>query len=241
MRATLRPLALFLALGLAAALPSPAQEAPETPEPAQSPAEAPPDAASGATAATESGGKAGRPFLGFKSETAFHKAAGWGSAGLLLAAGVVGAVRAWDLMSAGHEYRDDYGIDEDEIGSACSAKITEVWKADQTLRWVHVGLVVSGETLYLADAVTGVSWIDPSRPASLRSKLHRWAFYGHAALMLSEIVLGFLTTDALERGDHELVSSLGVAHVAIGFAIPLAIGAAGAIEVWPGGGTAEGR
>jgi len=78
-------------------------------------------------------------------------------------------------MSAGHAYRDANGIGEGEIGSLCSTKINEVWKADQTLRWVHVGLLVS--------------------------------------------------TDALERSDHELVSSLGVAHAAIGFAIPLIIGA----------------
>jgi hypothetical protein len=136
-------------------------------------------------------------------------------------------------MSAGHAYRDANNIDEDQISSACSAKINEVWKADQTLRYVHVGLLVTGESLYLADAATGVSWIDRSRPAPLRAKLHRWAFYGHAALMAAEIVLGFVTTDALARGDHELVSSLGVAHAAIGIAIPVLIGAAGVVQELP--------
>jgi hypothetical protein len=41
--------------------------------------------------------------------------------------------------------------------------------------------------------------------------------------------LGFLTTDALKRGDHEMVSTLGVAHAAIGIAIPVIILGAGAV------------
>jgi hypothetical protein len=174
-------------------------------------------------------------FLGFPSKASFHRSAGWGSAGLLLAAGTVGAVRALGLQSEAHAYRDAQGIDdESQIGSLCAAEIQKVWKADQTLRWVHVGLLVSGESLYLADAATGISWIDPKRSPSLRSRLHRWAFFGHAALMVTEAVLGFVTTDALSRGDHELVSTLGVAHAAIGFAIPVVIGAAGLIETLPG-------
>lgn len=227
--------ALLLALPLA--LPSAAQESPPNPptEAVSAPTpreEAPPPGTDATTAATAQD-QASRRVFGFKDEVTFHRAAGWGSTGLLFAAGIVGAIRAWDLMNAGHEYRDANGIDEDEIGSACSAKITELWEADQSLRWVHVGLIISGETLYLADAVTGISWIHPSKPASTRSKIHRWAFYGHATLMAAEVALGFVTTDALKRGDHELVSSLGVAHAAIGLAIPILIGASGFAQTPP--------
>ncbi|HOX32317.1 MAG TPA: hypothetical protein PLB91_08295 [Spirochaetales bacterium] len=192
------------------------------------------DAASGASAAAEapaavSGASAARGgFLGFESKTAFHRASGWASTGLFLAAGAVGAVRAYNLMSAGHDYRDELGIDEeDEIGSACSTKIEDLWDDGQALRWTHVGLIVAGESLYLANAITGISWIDPARPPSTKARIHRWAFFTHAALMASEMVLGFLTTDALSRGDHEAVTQLGVAHAAVGFAIPVAIGASG--------------
>jgi hypothetical protein len=172
--------------------------------------------------------------LGFADATAFHRAAGWGSAGFLLAAGAVGVVRALDLQRDGHAYRNSLGIDdEDQISSLCSAKISGLWGADQTLRWVHVGLLSAGETLYLADAVTGIAAIDPSGLTSDRSKLHRWAFFGHAALMAAEIVLGFVTTDAFSRGDHELVASLGVAHAAIGIAIPVVIVGAGLIKTIP--------
>lgn len=51
------------------------------------------------------------------------RAAGWTSSGLLLAAGVVGAVRAYDLMSAGHEFRDQNNIGEEDIGPICYDEI----------------------------------------------------------------------------------------------------------------------
>jgi hypothetical protein len=47
--------------------------------------------------------------------------------------------------------------------------------------------------------------------------------------MAAEVVLGFLTTDALSKGDHELVSSLGVAHAAVGLAIPVVMIASGVV------------
>ncbi len=204
------------------------------PAPADAVAAASAEAASGATPSTLPPA-AGRPFLGFRSEVAFHEAAGWGSTGLLLAAGAVGAVRALGLQDAGHQYRRAIGVrDEEGIGAACADKIRALWAEDQGLRWVHVGLLGAGETLYLAGAFTGSSWIDFSRPATLRVRIHRWAFFGHAALMATELVLGLVSTDALSRGDHELVSSLGVAHAAIGIAIPVLMAGAGLAEVWPG-------
>jgi len=188
--------------------------------------EGPVDATSGATSVEKGTGS----FLGFPSKAAYHRAAGWASAGLLLAAGAVGAVRAYDLISAGHEYRDAMGIDEDTMGSVCSDEISSLWSADQALRWAHVGLLVAGESIYLGNAITGMAMRTPGGTgAPTRSDLHRYAFYAHAGLMAAEMVLGFFTTDALSRGDHELVSSLGVAHAAVGFAIPVLIIGSGVV------------
>ncbi|PKL09184.1 MAG: hypothetical protein CVV51_05080 [Spirochaetae bacterium HGW-Spirochaetae-7] len=190
------------------------------------------DATSGATAVD---GAPGLPvgkggFLGFPSKAAYHRAAGWTSSGLLLAAGAVGAVRAYNLITAGHDYRDANGIGEDQISALCSSEIQSLWSDGQALRWTHVGLLVAGETIYLGNAITGIQMLSPAHAGPPnRSDLHRWAFFTHAGLMAAEVVLGFLTTDALSKGDHELVSSLGVAHAAVGLAIPVVMIASGVV------------
>ena len=186
-----------------------------------------PDAVSAAT-----GHGQGSRFLGFPSKTAFHKFAGWTSGGLLLAAGVVGGIRAYDLMNSGHDYRDAQGItEEDQIGAQCTGEISSLWgdSAGQALRWTHVGLLAAGESLYLANAITGIGFMEPLEPGLSSRRIHRYAFFGHAFLMAAEATLGFLTTDALRRGDHEAVTKLGVAHAGVGFAIPVLILGAGAV------------
>jgi hypothetical protein len=189
------------------------------------------NAVGGASDATSAAsGQADNGFLFFRSKTDYHRVSGWTSSGLLLAAGVVGAVRAYDLMSSGHEYRDANDISEGEISSLCSDEINSLWSADQALRWAHIGLLVSGETLYLGNAITGISMISADQPGTIsRSQLHRYSFFAHAALMATEIVLGFFTTDAVSRGDHEAVVQLGVAHATIGLAIPLVMIGSGII------------
>lgn len=191
------------------------------------------DAVSGATAEAKA---PERPFLGFKDKVSFHKFAGWSSGGLLLAAGVVGAVRILGLMDSGHAYRDANGIDEDSISPLCAAEIAGLWSepGGQSLRWVHVGLLAAGESLYLADAVTGIGFMAPLKPGLSRSRLHRYAFFAHAALMASEAVTGLLLSDALSRGDHEAVRALGYAHAGLGIAVPLLIlGSGAAMELLP--------
>ncbi|MFH2113915.1 MAG: hypothetical protein ABIJ86_05335 [Spirochaetota bacterium] len=169
-------------------------------------------------------------FLFFRSRTEYHRISGWTSSGLLLAAGVVGAVRAYDLMSSGHEYRDANSISEGEISSLCADEINSLWAEDQSLRWAHIGLLISGETLYLGNAITGIAMISSDQPGVIsRSQLHRYSFFIHAALMATEMVLGFSTTDALSRGDHGAVVRLGVAHASIGLAIPLVMIGSGLI------------
>lgn len=187
------------------------------------------DAVTGASKGKEEGGTV----FGFPDKLSFHKFAGWTSGALLLAAGVVGAVRAYTLMSDGHDYRNSLGVDEDEaLDLYASDKISSLWReADgQVLRWTHVGLLVAGETLYLSNAVTGIGMFSSDEPGLNRADIHRYAFFAHAAMMLAEAILGVMTTEALRRGDHEAISeTLGPAHVALGFAIPATIFAAGTL------------
>ncbi len=200
-----------------------------------------PEAVSGATESADAGssaspsapGGSGR-FLGFKNKVDYHRAAGWTSSGLLLAAGVVGAVRAYDLMSTAHEFRDANGITEDTMSPVCNDMIQDLWSGNQALRWTHVSLLAAGETLYLGNAITGMSMARKAKPGEIsKSDIHRYAFFTHAALMASEIVMGLFTTDALKRGDHETVSSLGIAHAAVGLAIPLVMIGAGIVIELP--------
>ncbi len=196
---------------------------------APKPSEAAAGVATGASIAQ--GALPGTSFMGFKSKEQFHRVSGWTSAGLLLAAGVVGSIHALDMQSAAHAYRDDQNITEVTMGGLCVAKIQDVWGADleRTLRWTHVGLLVAGESLYLANAITGIGFIGPDRPGLSKSKLHRWAFFIHGGLMMAEATMGFFTTEALRAGNHELVSTLGVAHAVVGLTIPVVIIASGSV------------
>jgi len=172
---------------------------------------------------------ASQRFLGFSSKVRFHQVSGFTSGSLLLAAGVVGAVQYGTFIAEGHAYRDANGIEEDQISSQCAAYIGDLWANPMhtALRWTHVGLLVSGETLYLANAVTGLSMRTPDRPGLSPQDLHRYAFYTHGALMIAEVVMGFLTTSVLANGSHEQIAAFGIAHSAIGLAIPLVVIASG--------------
>lgn len=194
---------------------------------------APPAAAADAvSAATSAPGSPNAPeaFLGFESKEAFHRFSGWSSGGVLLAAGIVGAVHAYDMMSAAHAYRDAQGIERYDTG-LCTAEIEAVYNdpTEQALRWTHVGLLGVGETLYLANAVTGSGFMQSLSPGWSRAKIHRYAFFTHAGLMAAEGVMGYFTSEALARGDHATFRVLLTAHAGVGIAIPVVILAAGAI------------
>jgi hypothetical protein len=184
------------------------------------------DAVSSATTQPE----ASKPFLGFKSKEAFHRFSGWTAGGTLLAAGIVGAVHAYDMMSAAHTYRDSLGIEEFDP-ALCPAEISAVYgdSTEQALRWTHVSLLAAGESFYLANAITGVGFIGPLPPGWSKAKLHRYAFFLHAGLMAAEGVMGYFSSEALQRGDHDTFHVLLVAHASVGIAIPVVILAAGAI------------
>lgn len=165
-------------------------------------------------------------FLGFPSKAEYHMAAGWASTGLLFTAGVLGAVRAVDLMTKGHALRKSLGIHEED-DPALTAALSDLWAGDQTLRWVHIGFLAVGETLYLGNAVTGLSMKLPADSRNIKSDIHLYSFLIHAGLMLTEATLGFLTTNALKTGNHEAHLGFTVAHAAIGLAIPVVTTGAG--------------
>lgn len=172
-------------------------------------------------------------FLGFKSKESFHRFSGWASGGLLLAAGVVGAVHALDMMDTAHAYRDTLAEDSLNDGNSplCKAEIDSVWGASgaQALRWTHVGLLAAGESFYLANALTGASFMGRLGPGWSKAKIHRYAFFAHAGLMAAEGVMGYFSSDALSRGDHETFRALLTAHAVVGITIPVVILGAGAI------------
>jgi hypothetical protein len=185
------------------------------------------DATTGAT--TTEGGQAPSTFLGFKSKVAFHMATGYASSALFLGAGVVGAVQWGTLMQASHEYRDLMGIDEDQISAQCAAYIANIRDdpLHSALRWTHVGLLSAGEVLYLADAITGIGMLTKDRPGLTPQDVHRYAFFTHGALMISELVLGIASSTFLDLGDHWSIVGVGIAHTAIGVAIPVVMLGAG--------------
>jgi hypothetical protein len=165
-------------------------------------------------------------FLDFPGKLSYHKLAGWTSTGLLLAAGGLGVARALDLMNRGHEIRSGLGISEED-NSAIAGYLGPLWADGQALRWLHVGFIAAGETLYLGNALTGLSMKIPAKERTINSNIHLIGFFTHAALMATEVVLGVLTSDALRRGDHEAHIGLATAHAAVGIAIPLVMATAG--------------
>jgi hypothetical protein len=167
-------------------------------------------------------------FLLFPNKVTFHEVTGFTSTGLFLAAGVIGTIHFLDMMNAAHVYRDAIGFPEGGPEPVRIVEIESVWAGDSALRWWHVGLIISGETLYLGDALTGISMFTTPQPGKLtKHDIHRYAFFTHAALMAAQIGLGFAETYALSTGQHDLMVGLGAAHVAIGFAIPVVMLSAG--------------
>jgi hypothetical protein len=193
-----------------------------------------PSTAAGPSATAGPAGSAAVPaaptFLGFKSKEGFHRFSGWASGGLLLAAGVVGAVHAYDMWSTAHAYRDSLGIDEFDP-TRCPPEISKVYNSptEQALRWTHIGLLAAGGSFYIANAVTGTSFMGRLGPGWTKAKIHRYAFFTHAALMASEAVMGYFSSQALSSGDHETFSNLLVAHAGVGIAIPVVILGAGTL------------
>lgn len=203
---------------------APSSNAPVT----EAPAGEAPAAGQAAAPGTPTGSSS---FLGFPSKVAFHEVTGFTSAGLFLAAGVIGVVHLVDMMNEGHAWRDANGWTEGMPESIRSTEISTVWGDQQALRWWHIGLLSSGEVLYLADAATGISMWSKDTPGFTPQKLHKIAFITHVSLMATQIALGFLSTYAMQTGQHDLMIGLAGAHAAVGVAIPLVMIGAGVTNI----------
>jgi hypothetical protein len=189
-------------------------------------------AGAGTGAAGAGGRQPSASFLGFANKEAFHRFSGWSSGGILLAAGLVGAAHAYGMWSTAHAWRDAHYPNLDEFSPAtCQAEVAAVYNdpTQQALGWTHVGLLAAGGTFYIANAVTGSSFMGKLGPGWSKAKIHRYAFFVHAGLMVSEAVMGYFTTQALSRGDHDTFHSLLIAHAGVGLAIPVIILGAGSI------------
>jgi hypothetical protein len=183
------------------------------------------EGAGGGISATPSSAPPARRF----NKVRFHQISGFTSATMFLAAGAIGAVQWGTMMSAGHDYREANNIEDYENSILCANYLMEMWNdpEHQAWRWTHVGLLTGGESLYLANAITGWSMRSKDRPGLSAQDLHRYAFFIHGSLMLAQIIMGIFTTEVLSSGNHEAMIGLGIAHTAVGFTIPLVMIASG--------------
>jgi hypothetical protein len=204
----------------AASAPSvPAASAPSVP--AASAPSVPAASAPSAPASPAAAPAASQGFLFFPSKASFHAVTGFTSSALFLGAGVIGVVHFLDMMKRGHDYRSQIGFTDASPDSQRVPYVEQAWSSDWALRWWHVGLLAAGETLYLGDAITGISMMTSQQPGKLtKHDIHRYAFFTHAALMAAQGGLGFAETYALSTGQHDLMIGLGAAHAAIGLTIP---------------------
>ena len=161
-----------------------------------------------------------------------HKTLAFTTGGLLLAAGGLGLWHFLDMQRISHRYRDQIGFSEES--SDLTPQINEiraVWSRSdsQAFRVAHAALIVSAVATYSATAAIELSWpnIDKSSSKWNNTAVHRRIFWLHATMMAANIGLGFAESWALSRGNHELVTGLGIAHVAIGFSAPVVMFASG--------------
>jgi hypothetical protein len=167
-------------------------------------------------------------FLFFPNKATFHAVTGFTSSALFLGAGIMGVWHFVNMMNAGHTLRDQINFQEGSPESVRIPLVEQAWGSDSDLRWWHVGFIVAGETLYLGDAITGISMMTHSQPGKLtKHDIHRYAFFLHAALMVAQVGLGFAETYALSTGQHDLMIGLGATHAVIGLAIPAVMIGAG--------------
>ena len=163
-----------------------------------------------------------------------HRAFAFTTAGILLAADGMGLYHFLQLQKRGHEIRDRIGFTEEttDIGPEIEG-VKQVWADDrsQTERVIHSGLIVLGSLSYTATAALKLSMPRMSRSKSpvSETRLHRYMFYLHAGLMAANIALGFVESSALSRGNHDLLTGVGAAHIVVGFSVPVVILAAGAL------------
>ncbi len=167
-----------------------------------------------------------------------HQTFAYTTAGLLLAADGMGLYHFLRMYRRGHEIRDRNGFDEESPDLTFqTAETQKVWRDDrsQTERIIHTGLIVLGSLSYTATASIKLTMARTSKSKSPISdtRLHRYAFYLHAGLMATSVALGLVESSALSKGNHNVVQGVGIAHLVVGFSIPVVIIGAGALFKLP--------
>ena len=166
-----------------------------------------------------------------------HHAFGITTAGLLLAADGMGLYHFLQLVKRGHELRDRIGYTEESVNTAPRTEgVKTVWAdgRSQTERVVHTGLIIAGSLSYATTATMKLTMPRTSKSQApvTATRLHRYAFYLHAGLMAANIGLGLVESAALANGNHDLLIGAGVAHIIVGFSVPVVIlGAAGIFKL----------
>ncbi len=167
-----------------------------------------------------------------------HKACAFTTAGLVLAVDGMGLYHFLRMKSRGHEIRDSLGYTEANYDPAVQAEqLQRVWRESesQTERVIHGGLVALAMVSYTTTATieltmprTRVS----TTPVS-KTRLHKYLFWVHAGLMAANVGLGFLESYSLSTGDHAAVQAAGIAHLVVGFSVPVVMVASGLVYKLP--------
>ncbi|MBN1576787.1 MAG: hypothetical protein JW913_09560 [Chitinispirillaceae bacterium] len=142
------------------------------------------------------------------------------------------------MQRRGHEISDRLGYTEGsaDVGPQTDG-VRQVWTGNrsQAERVIHAGLIAVGSLSYATTAAIELAMPRMSKSQSPVSdtRLHRYAFYLHAGLMAANIALGFVESSALSSGNHDLVTGAGIAHIVVGFSVPVVMLGAGAIFSLP--------
>jgi hypothetical protein len=163
-----------------------------------------------------------------------HRAFAFVTAGLLVVGDALGTYHFFALRASGHAYCDAHstGRESETADPAIyKAGILQAWSDPQSqeFRVLHGGTIMLATISYTATAtmeLTMPRMITDNRPLS-SVNLHRDLFFVHAGLMLANIGLGFLESYALSKGNHDLVTGVGITHMVVGFALPVFVTASG--------------
>ena len=159
-----------------------------------------------------------------------HKKLAYATAALVLATDIEGMYHFLAMEKLGHLFRDSLeaatrsrkaGRDPD----IQAAGIKQAWltSESQTLRALHGGLVIASAISYTATATIELTTARLAKDAEgiRQAKLHRNIFYIHAALMAANVALGYAESRALSQGTHNEVVGFGIAHLVVGFSLPI--------------------
>jgi hypothetical protein len=164
------------------------------------------------------------------AEVKVHKQLAYATAALVLATDIEGTWHFLNMEKLGHQFRDSveaatHSRQSGRDPAIQAAGIKQAWLASesQSLRVLHGALVTASAIAYTATATIELTIPRLAKdPEGIRrAKVHRNIFYVHAALMAANIALGYAESQALSQGNHGRVVGFGIAHMIIGFSLPV--------------------